>query len=149
LSWTKSTTDFDDASVALVIGANDTVNPAAAEDPGSRAIPRRRRRRDYRRWQRDVPMELWQLDVIGGVLLPGDIEAQLISGVDDHSRFCVIARVVARPTARAVCAAFTAVLIEHGRAADVLSDILDRPESDRDSVLPDLAVWGGICGHLR
>src|SRR6266849_4914533 len=22
---------------------------------------------------------------------------------------------------------------------------LDRPESDRDSVLPDLAVWGGIC----
>jgi retron-type reverse transcriptase len=23
---------------------------------------------------------------------------------------------------------------------------LDRPESDRDSVLPDLAVWGGMCG---
>jgi len=22
---------------------------------------------------------------------------------------------------------------------------VDRPESDRDSVLPDLAVWGGIC----
>jgi NAD(P) transhydrogenase len=27
--------DFDKADVALVIGANDTVNPAAAEDPGS------------------------------------------------------------------------------------------------------------------
>jgi NAD(P) transhydrogenase subunit beta len=27
--------DFDNTSVALVIGANDTVNPAAAEDPGS------------------------------------------------------------------------------------------------------------------
>jgi H+-translocating NAD(P) transhydrogenase subunit beta len=27
--------DFDDTSVVLVIGANDTVNPAAAEDPGS------------------------------------------------------------------------------------------------------------------
>ncbi len=27
--------DFDNTSVVLVIGANDTVNPAAAEDPGS------------------------------------------------------------------------------------------------------------------
>jgi NAD(P) transhydrogenase subunit beta len=27
--------DFDDTSVVLVIGANDTVNPAASEDPGS------------------------------------------------------------------------------------------------------------------
>jgi NAD(P) transhydrogenase subunit beta len=27
--------DFDDTAVVLVIGANDTVNPAAAEDPGS------------------------------------------------------------------------------------------------------------------
>ena len=24
-------------------------------------------------------------------------------------------------------------------------DSLDRPESERDSVLPDLAVWGGVC----
>lgn len=27
--------DFDDTTVVLVIGANDTVNPAAAEDPSS------------------------------------------------------------------------------------------------------------------
>jgi H+-translocating NAD(P) transhydrogenase subunit beta len=27
--------DLSDTSVVLVIGANDTVNPAAAEDPGS------------------------------------------------------------------------------------------------------------------
>jgi NAD(P) transhydrogenase subunit beta len=27
--------DFPETSVVLVIGANDTVNPAAAEDPGS------------------------------------------------------------------------------------------------------------------
>ena len=26
---------------------------------------------------------------------------------------------------------------------------VDRPESDRDSVLPDLAVWGGYLCHLR
>ena len=28
---------------------------------------------------------------------------------------------------------------------DPAVDYVDRPESDRDSVLPDLAVWGGIC----
>jgi transposase-like protein len=30
-------------------------------------VARRRRRADYRRWERDRPMELWQLDVMGGV----------------------------------------------------------------------------------
>jgi transposase len=33
------------------------------------AVPRRRRREDYRRWQRAVPMELWQLDIVDGVQL--------------------------------------------------------------------------------
>jgi hypothetical protein len=30
---------------------------------------RRKRLRDFRRWERGRPMELWQLDVVGGVLL--------------------------------------------------------------------------------
>jgi transposase len=30
---------------------------------------RRRRKADYRRWERDRPMELWQLDVMGGIWL--------------------------------------------------------------------------------
>jgi hypothetical protein len=34
-----------------------------------RAGRRRGRRREYRRWERGRPMELWQLDVMGGVLL--------------------------------------------------------------------------------
>jgi transposase len=29
-------------------------------------VARRRRKADYRRWERDRPMELWQLDVMGG-----------------------------------------------------------------------------------
>src|SRR3954471_20768722 len=33
------------------------------------ARPRRRRREDYRRWQRAVPMELWQLDIVDGIRL--------------------------------------------------------------------------------
>jgi hypothetical protein len=27
--------------------------------------PRKRKRSEYKRWQRDAPMELWQLDIVG------------------------------------------------------------------------------------
>ncbi|MGI8333875.1 helix-turn-helix domain-containing protein, partial [Actinomadura scrupuli] len=30
---------------------------------------RKRRREDYRRWERDAPMALWQMDIVGGVWL--------------------------------------------------------------------------------
>ena len=53
-----------------------------------RAGARRRRGADYRRWERDRPMELWQLDVVGGVLLT-DGRAEGVTGIDDYSRFCV------------------------------------------------------------
>ncbi|MET8044840.1 helix-turn-helix domain-containing protein [Micromonospora sp. NPDC005215] len=31
---------------------------------------RRRGRKDYVRWERDRPMELWQMDIVGGIFLP-------------------------------------------------------------------------------
>jgi transposase InsO family protein len=52
---------------------------------------RRKRRSAYLRWERAVPMELWQLDIVGGVILADAPEAKVVTGVDDHSRFCVIA----------------------------------------------------------
>jgi hypothetical protein len=52
---------------------------------------RRRRRRGYQRWQHEVPMELWQMDIVGGIRLTDGGEAKMVTGVDDHSRFCVIA----------------------------------------------------------
>ena len=61
---------------------------------------RKRRRQDYKRWQREAPMQLWQLDITGSVFLTDGTELKLISGIDDHSRFCVIATVVRRATAR-------------------------------------------------
>jgi len=64
-------------------------------------VSRRRRREDYQRWQREVPMELWQLDIVGGIKLAGGGEAKAVTGVDDHSRFCVIATVVRTATGRA------------------------------------------------
>jgi hypothetical protein len=58
----------------------------------------KRRRQDYKRWQREEPMQLWQLDVTGSVFLADGTELKLVSGIDDHSRFCVIAAVVRRAT---------------------------------------------------
>ncbi|MEU4407808.1 helix-turn-helix domain-containing protein [Streptosporangium sp. NPDC023963] len=66
-------------------------------------MARKRKRGDYVRWERPEPMQLWQMDIMGGVLLEDGTECKLITGVDDHSRFCVIASVVARPTGRQVC----------------------------------------------
>jgi transposase InsO family protein len=85
-------------------------------------VPRRRRREDYVRWQRERPMELWQLDIVGGVKLAGGGEAKVVTGVDDHSRFCVIATVVRRATGRAVCHAFANALQQFGIPDEVLTD---------------------------
>lgn len=83
---------------------------------------RRRRRRDYRRWERDAPMALWQMDIVGGVMLTDGREVKVVTGVDDHSRFCVIASVVERATGRAVCLAFAAALQRFGVPEEVLTD---------------------------
>ncbi len=84
--------------------------------------PRRRRREDYKRWQRDRPMELWQMDIVGGVLLADGREAKVVTGVDDHSRFCVIAAVVPKATGRAVCLALVAALRQYGVPEELLTD---------------------------
>jgi transposase InsO family protein len=86
------------------------------------ARKRKRRRQDYKRWQRDEAMQLWQLDITGSVFLADASECKLISGIDDHSRFCVIAAVVRRATANAVCRAFIAAMLTYGIPDEVLSD---------------------------
>jgi transposase InsO family protein len=86
------------------------------------ARKRKRRREDYKRWQREEPMQLWQLDVTGSVFLADGSECKLVSGIDDHSRFCVIAAVVRRATARAICRAFLAAMRTYGIPDEVLTD---------------------------
>jgi transposase InsO family protein len=82
---------------------------------------RRRGRKGYVRWERDRPMELWQMDIVGGIFLSDGSEAKVVTGVDDHSRYCVIASVVRRATGRAVCLAFPAALLEFGVPEEVLT----------------------------
>jgi transposase InsO family protein len=84
--------------------------------------PRGRRREDYKRWQRSEPMQLWQMDIVGGVFLVDGTECKVVTGVDDHSRYCVIAAVVARPTGRAVCLALAEALGRFGIPDELLTD---------------------------
>jgi transposase InsO family protein len=86
------------------------------------AAQQQNHKRRYRRWQRDAPMQLWQLDIMGGVFLADGRECKLVTGIDDHSRFVVIAAVVTEPSARAVCAAFTAAMTRYGVPSEVLTD---------------------------
>jgi transposase InsO family protein len=83
---------------------------------------RGRRREDYKRWQRSEPMQLWQMDIVGGIMLADGTECKVVTGVDDHSRFCVIAAVVARPTGRAVCLALAGALERFGIPDELLTD---------------------------
>jgi len=83
---------------------------------------RKRRKDSYLRWEREEPMALWQLDIMGGAFLADGTEAKIVTGVDDHSRYCVICQVVVRATGRAVCLAFAAALREFGVPGEVLTD---------------------------
>jgi hypothetical protein len=42
-------------------------------------------------------MELWQLDIVGGIWLADGCELKAVTGIDDHSRFCVMAGLSSGP----------------------------------------------------
>jgi transposase InsO family protein len=67
-------------------------------------------------------MELWQMDVVGGVLLSDGREVKVLTGIDDHSRFVVCAGLMVRATSRAVCAHFAEAMRRHGVPQEVLTD---------------------------
>ncbi|WFB05610.1 IS481 family transposase [Streptomyces sp. LX-29] len=79
-------------------------------------------RRKYKRWQREAPMHLWQLDLVGGIFLADGRECKMLTGIDDHSRFVVVAEVLAVPSGRAVADAFVRAMRTYGVPAEVLTD---------------------------
>jgi len=91
---------------------------AAVIDP----MTRRRRRESWKRWERGAPMELWQLDVVHGFALADGSAAKALTGIDDHSRYCVSARLMVRERTQAVCDGFSSALHEYGVPAQVLTD---------------------------
>lgn len=87
-------------------------------DPGQR----RRRDRRWRRWERGEPMELWQMDTVGGFLLADGTKAKALTGVDDHSRFCVSAFLMPRESSQKVVAGLMLALQRYGTPAQILTD---------------------------
>jgi transposase InsO family protein len=84
--------------------------------------PRRRKRSDYKRWERSRAMQLWQMDIVGGLRLTDGSQAKIVSGIDDHSRFVVCAHIVVRATALPVCEALEEALACHGVPEAILTD---------------------------
>jgi transposase InsO family protein len=106
----------------IVVPSRATVARILRRNGLVQSRPRRRPRDSYTRWERDAPMRLWQMDIVGGVFLIDGTECKVVTGVDDHSRFCVIACVVPRATGRAVCLAFAEALRRYGVPDEVLTD---------------------------
>ena len=84
---------------------------------------RRQRRKDsWRRWERGRPMELWQMDVVGGFLLADGRTAKALTGVDDHSRFCISARLMLRERTQVVCDGLGLAMRTFGAPEQILTD---------------------------
>ena len=62
------------------------------------------------------------MDITLGVRLQDGSRPSIVTGIDDHSRFCVSAKVVARATARPVCDALLEAMRRHGVPEAILSD---------------------------
>src|SRR5690349_12193804 len=105
---------------------------------------RRRRREDYRRWERPRAMDLWQMDVMGRVFLADGAEVKIVTGIDDHSRFVVSAKAVMRATARPVCLALTEALRRHGIPQEILTDN-GKVFTGRFGTGPGPVMSGRIC----
>jgi transposase InsO family protein len=105
---------------------------------------RRRKREDYRRWERSRAMELWQMDIMAGVRIEGGGELSIVTGVDDHSRYCVCARLTPRATARPVCEALLEALARHGVPQQILTDN-GKVFTGRFGRGPGLVLFDRIC----
>jgi hypothetical protein len=67
-------------------------------------------------------MELWPRDLVGGFGLADGTSLKALTGIDDHSRFCVSAWLMPRERTQPVCDAFAAALRTHGVPEQVLTD---------------------------
>jgi len=105
---------------------------------------RRKKLPTYKRWERGRPMELWQMDVVGGLLLDDGTECKIIDGIDDHSRFIICAGVMTRAVARQVCGHFAAALEKHGVPEEILTDN-GKVFTNRFGLTPTEVLFDRIC----
>lgn len=116
-----------DGQGVVVLPSVSTINRVLHRHGLVRARPRKKPRSAYQRFQRPGPMQLWGIDIVGGIRLvdasTGQIrEAKIVTGIDDHSRYVVMAAVVERATGRAVCVALAQALARYGIPEEVITD---------------------------
>jgi transposase InsO family protein len=63
------------------------------------------------------------MDIMGGIWLTDGHELKAVTGIDDHSRFCIAAGLVERANASAVCRVFRAALDRYGSPEELLTDL--------------------------
>jgi len=115
------------AGQGLAVPSERTIDRILHRQGLLRARPRKRPKDSYVRFERPGPMQLWQMDIVGGIRLVSPVtgelrEAKVVTAVDDHSRYCVIAKVVERATGRAVCLALAEALVRFGVPEEINSD---------------------------
>ena len=106
--------------------------------------PRRRRAQDYKSWERTRSMELWQMDVVGRIYLTNGTPISCVTGIDDHSRYCVSAQLVTRATARPVCDALLLALQRYGPPEEILTDN-GKVFTGKRAVKPATVLFDRIC----
>lgn len=83
--------------------------------------PRKRPRRSYLRFEADLPNECWQSDFTHYPLANGT-DTEIISWLDDHSRYALHCTVHTRITGTTVLNTFTHATDQHGIPAHTLTD---------------------------
>jgi transposase InsO family protein len=106
--------------------------------------PRRRRAEDYKRFERTRSMEMWQMDVVGRIYLTDGTSISCVTGIDDHSRYCVSAYLVERATARPVCDALLLALQRYGPPEEILTDN-GRVFTGKHQTKPATVLFDRIC----
>jgi transposase InsO family protein len=84
-------------------------------------VPAKRSKHSYQRWERSKAMELWQMDVVSWIQLTNGTQLHCVTGIDDHSRFCVSAKLVTRAIAKPVCDALLLALRRHSVPEEILT----------------------------
>jgi transposase InsO family protein len=115
------------APAGLVVPSERTIDRILHRQGLLRARPRKRPKDSYVRFERPGPMQLWQMDIVGGLRLVSPVtgelrEGKVVTAVDDHSRYCVIAKVAEHATSRVVCLALAEALARFGVPEEIITD---------------------------
>lgn len=120
-SWGPRRLSFELAKKGLVVSESAVYRALGRLnliDPSGR----RRRDKKWKRWERGTPMELWQMDTVGGFVLADGTKAKALTGVDDHSRFCVSAFLMVRESSQRVCDGLALAMRTWGVPGQILTD---------------------------